>query len=75
MIFYYIPAPHARSTFVAGVEPIPGADEKPPGSIGREFTAEPSDRQTGKLDKQQLAEGLAKIEQSQLPWKHKVWCY
>ncbi|KAL0968221.1 hypothetical protein UPYG_G00263980 [Umbra pygmaea] len=29
----------------------------------------------GKLTKRQLADGLAKIEHSQLPGKHKVWCY
>ena len=51
------------------------AGQKPVKSLGRLYTADLSDRQMGKLAKQQLAEGLAKIEQSHLPGKYKVWCY
>lgn len=39
------------------------------------YTADLSDRQMGKLARQQLAEGLARIELSHLPGKLKVWCY
>jgi hypothetical protein len=56
-------------------QPIPRLDEKPLRSLGRQYAADLSDRQMGKITKHQLAEGLAKIEQSQLPGKHKVWCY
>lgn len=34
-----------------------------------------SDRQMGKVAKQELTEAPATIERSHLPGKHKVWCY
>ncbi|CAJ1066598.1 hypothetical protein ROHU_018794 [Xyrichtys novacula] len=64
-----------NTTFVAGGEPIPKLAEKPLKSLGRQYMADLSDRQMGKQAKQQLAQGLAKIDKSQLPGKHKVWCY
>ncbi len=67
--------PQDKTTFVAGGEPIPQLAEKPLKSLGRQYTADLSDRQMGKQAKQQLAEGLVKIDQTQLPGKHKVWCY
>uniref|UniRef100_A0A3B4XDA6 Reverse transcriptase domain-containing protein n=1 Tax=Seriola lalandi dorsalis TaxID=1841481 RepID=A0A3B4XDA6_SERLL len=67
--------PQDKTTFVAGGEPVPQLAEKPLKSLGRQYTADLSDRQMGKQARQQLAEGLGKIDQSQLPGKHKVWCY
>lgn len=67
--------PQDKTIFVAGGEPIPRLSEKPLQSLGRQYSADLSDRQMGKQAKRQLAEGLAKIDQSQLPGKHKVWCY
>lgn len=43
--------------------------------LGRQYSADLSDKQKEKVGKQQLAKGLAKIERSHLPRKHKVWCY
>lgn len=37
--------------------------------------AELTDKQMGRNVMTQLSEGLAKINQSQLPGKYKVWCY
>ena len=64
-----------KTTFVAGGEPIPQLSGKPLKSLGRQYTADLSDRQMGKQVKHQPSERLAKIDQSQLPGKHKVWCY
>ncbi|KAK0150712.1 hypothetical protein N1851_004673 [Merluccius polli] len=57
--------------FVVGGEKIPQISEQSIKSLGRQYTAELSDKQMGRT----LSEGLAKIDQSQLPGKYKVWCY
>ncbi|XP_039516167.1 receptor-type tyrosine-protein phosphatase beta-like [Pimephales promelas] len=44
-------------------------------SLGRSYTADLSDRQMGETVRKQLADGLARINQSQLPGKYKVWSY
>lgn len=64
-----------QDSFVAGGEPIPRLDEKPLRSLGRQYKADLSDRQMEKLTKHQLADGVAKTEQSQLSGKHKVRYY
>ena len=61
--------------FVAGGEDIPLLVSQPVRSLGRTYTAELSDRQMGEAVRKQLADGLARINQSQLPGKYKVWCY
>ena len=61
--------------FVAGGENIPLLADQPVRSLGRTYTAELSDRQMGETVRKQLADGLAKINQSQLPGRYKVWCY
>ncbi|CAM4298856.1 unnamed protein product [Leuciscus chuanchicus] len=64
-----------NTIFVAGGENIPLLTDQPVRSLGRTYTAELSDRQMGETVRKQLADGLAKINQSQLPGKYKVWCY
>lgn len=64
-----------QDKIIFGGEPIPQLAEKPLQSLGTQYSADLSDRQMGKQAKRQLAEGLAKIDQSQLPGKHKVCCY
>ncbi len=64
-----------KTIFVAGGEPIPLLASQPVRSLGRTYTAELSDRQMGETVRKQLADGLAKINQNQLPGKYKVWCY
>lgn len=64
-----------RRVFTAGGEKIPLLTQQPIRSLGREYTADLSDRQMGKLAQRQLREGLTKIDSSQLPGKLKVWCY
>uniref|UniRef100_A0A3B1JJ67 Reverse transcriptase domain-containing protein n=1 Tax=Astyanax mexicanus TaxID=7994 RepID=A0A3B1JJ67_ASTMX len=64
-----------RTVFSAGGEKIPLLAEQPIRSLGREYTAELSDRQMGTMIQRQLREGLIKINSSQLPGKLKVWCY
>ena len=61
--------------FVAGGERIPLLSEHPIRSLGREYTSELSDKQMGRAVLKQLSDGLAKIDQSQLPGKYKVWIY
>nr|XP_061819532.1 uncharacterized protein LOC133608354 [Nerophis lumbriciformis] len=64
-----------RTVFTAGGEKIPLLAEQPIRSLGREYTAELSDRQMGRVVQKQLKEGLVRIDGSQLPGKLKVWCY
>ncbi len=64
-----------RTIFVAGGEEIPLLADQPVRSLGRTYTADLSDRQMGETVRKQLADGLARINQSQLPGKYKVWSY
>ena len=61
--------------FVAGGERIPLLSEHPIRSLGRQYTSELSDKEMGRAVLKQLSDGLAKIDQSQLPGKYKVWIY
>ncbi|KAL2097226.1 hypothetical protein ACEWY4_006433 [Coilia grayii] len=63
------------TVFMAGGERTPLLSEQPIRSLGREYTADLSDRQMGKLVQQQLGRGLARIDGSELPGKFKLWCY
>ncbi|KAJ8393505.1 hypothetical protein AAFF_G00059780 [Aldrovandia affinis] len=58
-----------------GGEQIPLLVTEPIQSLGRQYTAELSDKQMGKTIQKQLSDGLARIDRSQLPGKYKVWCY
>ncbi|KAK7930262.1 hypothetical protein WMY93_006657 [Mugilogobius chulae] len=62
------------TTWARGEE-IPRLVDQPIRSLGRDYTADLSDKQAGKVVQKQLVEGLAKIDQSQLAGKHKTWCY
>ncbi|KAK0138756.1 LINE-1 retrotransposable element ORF2 protein [Merluccius polli] len=64
-----------HTTFVAGGEEIPLLASQPIRSLGRTYTADLSDRQMAETVRKQLADGLARINQSQLPGKYKVWSY
>ncbi|KAJ8393342.1 hypothetical protein AAFF_G00062430 [Aldrovandia affinis] len=64
-----------RVTFTIGGEDIPRIVDQPIRSLGRLYTSRFSDKDMGKTILQQLSEGLSKIDSSQLPRKHKVWCY
>ncbi len=64
-----------RAIFVAGGEEIPWLANQPVRSLGRTYSADLSDRQMGETVRKQLADGLARINQSQLPGKYKVWSY
>ena len=64
-----------HTTFVAGGEKIPLLCEQPIRSLGRQYSAELSDKQMGRTVTKQLMDGLARIDKSQLLGKHKVWCY
>ncbi|RXN29065.1 hypothetical protein ROHU_018794 [Labeo rohita] len=64
-----------NTIFVVGGEKIPLLSEQPIKSLGRQYTADLSDKQIGKTVMKQLSDGLARIDQSQLPGKFKVWCY
>lgn len=64
-----------HTIFVAGGEEIPLLANQPVRSLGRTYTADLSDRQMGETVRKQLADGLARINQSQLPGKYKVWSY
>ncbi|KAJ8352978.1 hypothetical protein AAFF_G00124830, partial [Aldrovandia affinis] len=64
-----------RVTFTIGGEDIPRIVDQPIRSLGRLYTSRLSDKDMGKTILQQLSEGLSKIDSSQLPRKHKVWCY
>lgn len=59
--------------FVVGGEKIPLLSEQPIKSLGRHYTAELSDKRMGRTVMKQLTDGLARIDQSQLPGKY--WCY
>ncbi len=61
--------------FIMGGEKILLLSEQPIKSLGRQYTVELTDKQMGRSVMKQLSEGLAKIDQSQLPGKYKVWCY
>lgn len=56
-----------------GRENLSPLSEQPIKSLGRQYMAELLDKQMGRVVKQ-LSEHLAKIDQSQLPGKYKVWC-
>lgn len=56
--------------FVADSEEIPLLANPPVHSLGRTYTADLSDRQMGETVRKQLAGGLARINQSQLPGKY-----
>lgn len=64
-----------RTVFTVGGEKIPLFSEQPIRSLGREYTADLSDRKMGKMVQKQLEHGLARIDSSQLPVKFKLWCY
>ncbi len=64
-----------HTIFVAGGEEILLLENQPVRSLGRTYTADLSDRQMGETVRKQLADGLARINQSQLPGKYKVWSY
>ncbi|XP_077382825.1 5-azacytidine-induced protein 2 isoform X1 [Festucalex cinctus] len=64
-----------NTIFVVGGEKIPLLSEQPIKSLGRQYTAELSDKQMGRTIMKQLTDGLSRIDQSQLPGKYKVWCY
>ncbi|KAL2099527.1 hypothetical protein ACEWY4_003921 [Coilia grayii] len=64
-----------RTVFVASGEEIPLLATQPVRSLGRTYTADLSDKQMGEAVRKQLADGLAKISESQLPGKYKVWSY
>lgn len=61
--------------FVVGGEKIPLLSEWPIKSLGRKYMAEVLDKQMERTVMKQLSEDLAKIDQSQLLGKYKVWCY
>ncbi|KAA0713713.1 hypothetical protein E1301_Tti015789 [Triplophysa tibetana] len=62
-----------NSIIVTGGEEIPLLVNQPVRSLGRTYTADLSDRQIGETVRKQLADGLARINQSQLLGKYKVW--
>ena len=64
-----------RVAFTIGGEDIPLIVDQPIRSLERLYTSGLSDKDMGKTILQQLSEGLAKSDSSQLPGKHKVWCY
>ncbi len=57
-----------------GGEKIPLLSEQPIKSLGMQYTVELTDEPMGRTVMKQLSEGLAKIDQSQLPGKYKIWC-
>ncbi|CAM4624187.1 unnamed protein product [Leuciscus chuanchicus] len=67
----FMPAAVGR---LPGGEKIPLLSEQPIKSLGRQCTAEFTDKQMGRTVMKQLSEGLAKIDLSQLPGKYKEWC-
>ncbi|KAL0188639.1 hypothetical protein M9458_015738, partial [Cirrhinus mrigala] len=58
-----------NTIFVVGGEKIPLLSEQPIKSLERQYTADLSDKQMGKTVMKQLSDGLARIDQSQLPGK------
>ncbi|KAJ8351711.1 hypothetical protein SKAU_G00231870 [Synaphobranchus kaupii] len=64
-----------RAIFTIGGENIPLIVDQPIRSLGRQYTSSLSDKEMGKAILQQLSAGLSQIDASQLPVKHKVWCY
>lgn len=63
-----------KTIFVTGGVSFPQLIKKPLRSLGSQYTTDLSYRQMGKLARQQLTESVARIEQSHLPGKHKMWC-
>lgn len=51
------------------------SSEKPIKSFGRQYIAEFSDKQMGRVMMKGFSEILAEIDQSQLPGSYKVWYY
>lgn len=64
-----------HTIFVANGEEIPLLSEQPVCSLGRTYTAELSDKHVGESVRKQLSDGLARVQESQLPGKYKIWCY
>ncbi len=64
-----------HTIFVTGGKGIPLLANQPVRSLGRTYSADLSDRQMGETVRKQLADSLARINQSQLPGKYKVWSY
>lgn len=64
-----------QTTFVAGGEQIPQLTSQPVRSLDRTYIAEPSVRQMGETVRKQLRNGLARINQCQLPGKYNIWSY
>lgn len=64
-----------HTIFVAGSEAIPLLANQTIHGLGRTYTADLSDRQVWQALRKQLADGLARINTSQLPGKYKVWSY
>lgn len=62
-----------NAIFVVRGRENPLLSEQPIKSLRRQYTAELSDKQMGRTVMKQLMDGLAKINQSQLPGKYKVW--
>ncbi|CAJ1061376.1 hypothetical protein ROHU_018794 [Xyrichtys novacula] len=62
-------------SFLVAGERIPVLAEQPLRSLGREYTADLSDKHMAAAVTDQLKEGLKRIDQSYLPGKFKVWCY
>lgn len=62
-----------KAIFVVRGRENPLLSEQPIKSLRRQYTAELSDKQMGRTVMKQLMDGLAKINQSQLPGKYKVW--
>ncbi|KAJ8339212.1 hypothetical protein SKAU_G00359980 [Synaphobranchus kaupii] len=64
-----------RAIFTISGENIPLIVDQPIRRLGRQYTSSLSDKEMGKAILQQLSAGLSRIDASQLPGKHKVWCY
>ena len=61
--------------FAVDGEKIPLLTEQSVRSLGREYTADLSDKHMAHSVITQLSEGLVKIDESHLPGKFKTWCY
>ena len=64
----------ASVSFKVAGERIPVLAEQPLRSLGREYTADLTDRHMAAAVTDQLKEGLKRIDQSYLSGKCKVWC-
>lgn len=62
------------STVIVGERKFPSS-ETPIKTLGRQYMAEFSDKQMGRVMMKRLSEILAEIDQSQLPGSYKVRCY